>query len=563
MKVQTGQASPELIQRGFAVALISLLTGWLYFPYLSNPLVFDDGNLFYTEILTIAATAPWKVGVRGLPYFTVGWVETQIGSIVAHRLVSLAVHILVAYQMFRFLEEALLAGDESSPPSLPANGSSVRWIALLVATAFACHPVAVYGAGYLVQRTIVFATLFALLCLRELLIALRQGQPWHAVWAAVWASMSILSKEHAVMLPIAALALVPLDGRLSRDTLRVCTLFLSLCAPAMLIALLTSVSVIGQVYEPSIGSLESELFSLPPLAGRYEKWMLSASTQAQLYFAYWQQWLLPNSSRMSVDLRVDFLRPWTHVGAWMWILGLVSLPCLATVYSARTGRFRLLAFALTISSTLFLVELSTVRFQEPYVLYRSYLWSVGYCALAAALAHRLPPRIGLGALAMIIPILLFQATGRLDSFRSKLALWDDAATKLPKLEIGGSSRILFNRGGERFRAGQPNGALDDINQAIRLNPGNGKYRNARAIALLQQGLASPALDDADAALELIPQNADFLLTRSRALRAVGRVDEADAALVEAAQRGSYAAKYQIARKASPSGDITIRLSNRP
>ena len=207
MKVLAGQAGSELIQRALGAALIGILCSWLYYPYLSNPLVFDDSNLFHTEILTTAAIAPWELGIRGLPYFTLGWVETQIGGMEAHRSVSLALHILVAYQMCRFLEEVLIAGIQSTPTDKSVSQTNVRWIAVLIAAAFACHPVAVYGAGYLVQRTIVFATLFALICLRNLLFALRQNDVRAALRAAVWASLSILSKQHAVMLPIAALAL--------------------------------------------------------------------------------------------------------------------------------------------------------------------------------------------------------------------------------------------------------------------------------------------------------------------------------------------------------------------
>lgn len=560
MKVLANRWAPALTQRSLGFALIAILSSWLYYPYLNNPLVFDDSNLFHTEILTTAAIAPWELGIRGLPYFTLGWVETQIGSIVAHRSVSLALHILVAHQMCRFLEDVLIAGIPSAPAERIVSQVSVRWIAVLVAAAFACHPVAVYGAGYLVQRTIVFATLFALLCLRSLLYALRQNDLRAALRAAIWASLSILSKQHAVVLPIAALALIPTVGRLSRETLRISAIFLILSTPAMLLAVLTNLSLVGQVYESSIRDLETELHSLPPLSSRYERWLLSASTQARLYFSYWQQWLFPDPDGMSADLRVDFFHPWTHAKAWVSIVGLVSLPCLTTFYSVRTHRANLLAFALTFTSLIFLVELSTVRFQEPYALYRSYLWSIGYCTLVAAFIYRVAPKVGLAALALTIPALMIQATGRLDTFRSKLALWDDAVTKLPKLEIAGASRILFNRGGERYRSGNIDGAMADINEAIRLNPGNGRFRMARATALLSTGRAQEALIDLESAKTSMSEDGQLLFLQSRTLGALGRTSEADAALVEAARHGSFSAKYELAKRRNPTGDITIELS---
>lgn len=563
MKRLTGRPSPELLQRTVGVALISLLTSWLYYPFLNNPLVFDDSNVFHTDILTTAAITPWEMGIRGLPYFTLGWVETQIGSMWAHRSVSLALHILVAYQLCRFLEDLLLVNRAPWQRNVDGDPVHARWIAILVAIAFACHPVAVYGAGYLVQRTIVFATLFALLCLRALLSALVQDRLGPALRAAVWASLSILSKQHAVMIPIAALALMPVVGRWSPHTLKTGILFLLASLPAMLLALLTSLSVVGQVYESSIKDLETELFSLPHFSGGYEKWLLSASTQVRLFFSYWQQWLLPDPGRMSADLRVDFLRPWSHWGAWMWIVGFLSLPGLATAWSMRSHRGRVAAFALTFTSILFLVELAAVRFQEPYVLYRSYLWSIGYCTMVAACAHRLPRNAGLVILILALPLLFFQATGRLDTFRSKLALWDDAAVKLPKLEIAGSSRILFNRGGERFRSGQPDGALDDINQAIRLNPYNGRFRVARAAALLKQGRAQDALIDLEVAKPAMQTDAQLLFVYAMTLKALGRATDSEAALLAAAKHGSYSARYEIAKRKSNGGDVIVNMNDAP
>jgi hypothetical protein len=545
----------------FALALIAAAASGLYLPYLGNPLVFDDANIFHTTVLRTAAMAPWEIGTRGLPYFTLGWVQTQIGTLEANRLVSLALHIAVAYALFRLLE-ALLSPRDPSGQQQPATGRT-RAIALVVSLAFACHPVAVYGAGYLVQRTIVMATLFFVLCLRDLLAALTRDDRALAARAALWASLAILCKEHAVVVPLAALALIGVAGRPWRQTLGTSGVFLALSLPAMAMALHSGLYAIGNAYEPALNEIEAELYGLPELSGRYEKWLLSASSQAQLYFQYWLQWLWPDPRRMSVDLRIDFMQPWTHTGAWLRIIGFATLPLAAVLLSLRAPKARLIALALVLPAVLFVVEVGSVRFQEPYVLYRSYLWSVGYCILVAALLNRLPGYVGIGLLALAIPLLAYQAAGRLETFSSKSALWHDAAAKLPKLEVAGASRILFNRGGARFWAGDIDGGMQDINDAIRLNPTNGRYRIARAVALLRQGRPQEALADLSIGEAVLPHDGHLLFVRASALRAVGRNVEAEAALFAAARNGNYAARFELAKRNSRNGGGVAVDPNQP
>lgn len=552
----SGRLPPPTIWHAAGLLLLAVLAGLLYGPYLQNPLIFDDVNIFHSEVLTYAAIAPWELGIRGLPYFTLGWVETQIGGMPVHRSISLLLHILVAYNLFRLLEALLGAGE------IPAAGNvhaapRARSIALLVALLFVCHPVAVYGAGYLVQRTIVMATLFSLLCLRFLLAAFQQRSTGLAAVAAVWVSLAILSKEHAILAPVAALGLIFVAGRPWRECLKVAAVFFCLSLPAMGLALYVSMYSVGRAYEPGLKELEGEIYGLPAFSGSPEKWLFSIFNQVKLYFQYALQWLWPDPQRMSIDLRVDFLRGWTPAGAYLWMAAFAALPLTASWLAWSRPKGRLVAFALFFTATIVGVEFASVRFQEPYVLYRSYLWSIGYCVFFAALVWRLPHRLAITLMLLAVPLLFYQATGRLDSFRSKQALWEDAGAKLPRLEIGGSSRILFNRGNERFKAGDVAGAMGDINEAIRLNPPNGRYRLARATSWLKQGRPADALADIDAATPLLPGDANLLFVRYQTLQRLGRHGEAEASLAEAAKRGSYGARYELARRRSVDGTVTV------
>ena len=530
--------------QAFGFFVIALFASGLYIPYLQNPLVFDDVNIFHSARLTIAAITPWELGIRGLPYFTLGWVETQIGQIAAHRLFSLLLHILVSYQLFRLLDTLLLEDVNSSNLLHNPNTNTASLTALLVALAFVCHPVAVYGAGYLVQRTIVFATLFTLLCLRCMVGAITQNNMKQAASAAFWASLAILSKEHAVAVPVAAAALGLAVRNRENQTLKIISVFLILSLPAMVFALQLGFYTVGQPYEPAMAEIEAELYGLPDLNGHYEKWLLSASTQAQLFFAYWGQWLWPNVANMSVDLRVDFRRvPWAP--PWIYITSVVAIPLVSVIAAIKYKSFRLPAFALVYTCLLFSLEMATIRFQEPYVLYRSYLWAIGYSLMVAILLNRLPSRLGAIFLTMALPVLVFQSINRLDTFRSKLDLWEDAGAKLPKLEIAGASRILFNRGGERFRTGDVSDAMTDIDQAIRLNPKNGRYRIAKAIALLKQNRLEESARSLDEARLLLPRDPDLMFVEYQIFEARGLHIEASAMLADAAKLGSFNAKNEI------------------
>ena len=542
--------------RGLAFLAITLLTYLLYTPYLGNPLIFDDANIFHTGVITRAAIAPWELGTRGLPYFTLGWVETQIGDIRTHRLIGLALHILVAYHLLRFLETALGANGGGSGPDQQPVWKFHR-LALLVALLFVCHPVAVYGAGYLVQRTIVMATLFSLLCLRCLLGALMQNKAESALAAAGWASLAILCKEHAVLLPVAALSVALLARRPLRGRMRLGMLFFIFCLPAMTYAMQSGLYAVGHTYEPGMQSLASERYGLPPFTNASEQWLFSVLTQMRLYVGYWLQWLLPDPAKMSIDLRVDFLEGWSPAQAWLAMAGFVAVPLVAAILALRSGKFQLIAFALAFTAVLASIEFASIRFQEPYVLYRSYLWSIGYCSLFAALLSLLPVRLATALTVLVILLLFYQASGRLASMSSARALWEDAGSKLEKTEVAGASRILFNRGGERFKAGDMPGAMSDINQAIYLGPVNGDYRIARAVALLKQGQPYRALADVEVAQLLLPGNSNVLFTRYRVLNALGRTAEAEESLASAARLGHYGAKYELARRLSTNGEVTV------
>ena len=77
---------------------------------------------------------------------------------------------------------------------------------------FALNPVAVYAVDYLVQRSILMATLFVVLAFFFFARALR-GNPWLHLAALASYVAAMMSKEHAMFAPLAAVPIYVIVAR--------------------------------------------------------------------------------------------------------------------------------------------------------------------------------------------------------------------------------------------------------------------------------------------------------------------------------------------------------------
>lgn len=81
----------------------------------------------------------------------------------------------------------------------PHFATSQRAALRVAVTLFALHPLAVYAVGYLIQRSILMATLFALLACWAFVRGLQTRSPAWFTGALLSYLLAVLSKEHAVM----------------------------------------------------------------------------------------------------------------------------------------------------------------------------------------------------------------------------------------------------------------------------------------------------------------------------------------------------------------------------
>jgi tetratricopeptide (TPR) repeat protein len=293
-----------------------------------------------------------------------------------------------------------------------------------------------------------------------------------------------------------------------------------------LLVIIQAKGAIGTAYEmfaPEM--LQSPGVSVPPELA----YPLSVLTQAGLFFKYLLLWVMPNVGWMSVDMREPFALSLT----WLSGLGLLLFclyPLVAGWLLWQGGPRGLIGLALLAPWLLFATEISTVRMQEIFVLYRSYLWFPLLFLLAAMGFARLPKRTAIG-LGVILSVAFFAFSfDRLTSFSHKYLLWDEAARvaeqNAGKSGVTGVDRIYYNRGLALYHDGFLPKAIQDFDKAITINPGFSHAFNNRGAARLDMGEAEAALGDFDAAIQIDPLHLKPYAGRAQALSKLGRHEEA-------------------------------------
>jgi tetratricopeptide (TPR) repeat protein len=519
-----------------ALALLAALAGALYLPYLGNPLLFDDRFFFSGRGFSHYASSPVGFGIRIPAYFSLALVEVLVGGVKAHRVASLVLHVACAGALYALVRSLQLG----------------RLAAFGAAALFAVHPVAVYGAGYLVQRSILLATLFSLLSLLMFLRGQRKGSASDFVVAALLFSLAVLSKEHAILVPATALALAPLGGVGRRAALRNTAIYWAACAPAALFVVLLSKGVIGQAYEPYFDAVATQATNAYWGEVLASPWIGSAIVQAALFFQYIALWLLPTTSSMSLDLRVQFAELWSPAVALPAVFAFCGWIALSAYLVFRRGRIGVAAWGALYFWIMFLPELATVRYQEPFVLYRSYLWAPGLAvAVAAGIDWLATPRRVLALLVPALAVLAWQAHDRLESLSSGLAAWEDAVAKLPAGAIPGGYRPLYEVGREYLYADRVQDALRVTDRCMALYPTTFDCYFARGAIHMELKEYEKALPYIIRAARLRPADGGTRHHLGLILENLGCIDDAMAQYRLATQLRFAGAEYRIERLVSP------------
>ncbi len=493
----------------------------IYLPGLGNDLVYDDA--FLTDGL-FSQYASLHAHVRMLSYGSFVWVHALLGDgWWKQRLVNLALHlgvVLALWALYReILRHIVAPADEPPYAASPALGIAIGF--------FALNPAAVYAVGYLIQRSIVMATLFCVLGLWLFAVGLRRRRWWlHGAALACYA-LAVMSKEYAVLMPLAALPLYVLVARPGARRLAILSL-----AGALLVALAAGIlflhyrGILGKPFDEYSHVYLAQLAQLDPAAPK-RAYPLSILNEAYLFFRYGIDWLIPYSGWMSINLRPPFPVTFLTFPQALGVVGYLAILGGGFYLLLRYRDWRaLLGISLLFPALLFPTEFATVWVQDPFVLYRSYLWAIGVPGIVFILVHGPSWRVLLPLGLVIGALLAWQALDRVLSLGTKESAWSDAIQKLPSdpRSVGRWFPYL-NRGAAYVDQDRFALALRDFESSAALGD-QGMGMVNKGSVLSARGRQEEALAAFDAARGQGYDLFNLHFQRALALERLGRLEEA-------------------------------------
>ena len=470
----------------------------IYLPGWNHELLFDDlrltdGAIFgnYGSLLTFKQ--------RMLSYGSFIWVDLLAGpGWWKQRLVNVGLHLATVAALYALvrdlLERTRFPEDFESQPHFGMSRKAAVQVGVAL---FAVNPMAVYAVAYLVQRSIVMATLFSVLACWCFVRGLSgRGVAWYGLALLSYVA-AVLSKEHAVM--VAAMA-VPLYIHVRRPSWK--TVATIAGASTALIAVAAVVffgiygDLIGKLFDQRSLDFAQQLERLSPGITQ-RMYPLSILNEAALFFAYGFLWFAPNVMWMSVDMRPAFPLSYAAFPQVLGIIGYVGL-WIAALWAVlrRRGALSLAGVALMFPLLLYATEFATVWVQDPFVLYRSYLWAVAVPVLVAIVLTGFQPKtiyvIGC-AIGLVFTVLAFE---RVQSLRDDHTAWGDAAEKIdlkaPASAVG-RWRPFLNLGAYHLDRGSLGEAQRSFATAEALGSLHGSARFNQGVALQQQKKHAQAL----------------------------------------------------------------------
>ena len=490
--------------------LLLLLVGLIYLPFLGNPLVFDD-KPFFTGVLGFA-DEPFNFHIRWFPYTTLGITSVFVGEQPpVFRVQNLLLHgmnVLLLFLLLR-LWISIFVSDTG-------KAKIASWGAWLGALVFAAHPLAVYGVGYLVERSILMATLFSLVMQLAYLRGLLENKKSYLALAVAAYFLATFSKEHSVMAPAMLLPLTwLLRERIQFSVRTLITTWLGFVLVALLVVMSVK-GLIGVAYEPDAASLFGQQQEKMP-QGAY---LLSVLTQAGLFFKYCLLMLLPNPAWMSIDMRETFLFSYTDWTNWLGLLAFIGYGLFALRCLFLGGRAALLGVALLYPWLLYMTEFSSIRVQESFVLYRSYLWMPGFMLLVPLLASGLPEKKMLLAGVVAVMLLVPLSWNRLWVFADDYRLWNDAVQLLHGENRLGAQRTYYNRAQASAVHKNWDAAIADYQKSLSIDASHPQVYTALAIAYYGAKRFTEALSVFDKVIAMDEKNARAYYNKAIVMKAL-------------------------------------------
>ncbi|MFA7279172.1 MAG: tetratricopeptide repeat protein [Sterolibacterium sp.] len=547
-RLLTARCGREFAFDGLALLLLASGLAALYGPHLGAPLVFDDVSYLGSNYASM-------IGGEFTPFLRRYWswcsfVFQRIffsDDPTELRIVNVMLHFLVGVALYWFGKALLAQVSLGNKPGVGVVSGMRRTTLWLGVALLLFHPVAVYGVAYIVQRSILMATLFSLLMWWAHLRGLDSGKPGWFALAILFYYLALYSKEHSIMAPAVACLLTLLVDRVAARRSLLALTFIAYFVLAVSV-LPAALYVIASQYEPL-------------LTEDRHAYLASVLTQSALFFKYLSVWWFPLPADMSIDIR-EPLAEIDSVASWLWFSAFLAYAAAAFHLVLRKGRVGLLGFALLAPALLFMTEFSTVRIQESFVLYRSYLWlppmlvALPLVVESASGAKRLLV-LGLA----VCGVLFILSSERLNTFASQFLLWDEAIRLAERKGYQSfRDRQYFSRGGTHLAARHFELALQDFERALQWNPAQTTALLGKGLALTQLGRPQLALESFDKALALKPDWVDVYMARGELYYKLGDRKAAEFNFGLACTQGASIACYAQQRiRAGTNATVTISI----
>jgi len=485
------------------VVLLSAAVVLVYSLGLHNEFIFDDARLADGSLFKAFGSLS-HLNVRMLSYGSFTWIHTLTGeNMLAQRLVNVLLHLCTCWALYKLFALLLPRIDytetvRTEPGFLASQVAALR-VGVMV---YALHPVAAYAVGYLIQRSIVMATLFGVLaCWAFARAVIERKWLWHAL-AFLCYVLALMSKQQVAF--IAGLGF-PLYIFLTRPSRKQVAVIVALAITLLCISLVSIQylfpNLVGRIIDVESQVFAGQLDKLQPGALQ-QIYALSVLNEAALFFYYGALWLLPYVGWMSIDMHPPFpttLSSMPHaLGALAYVVVLI-LSVMAVI--RRSDVWGFIGLCLLFPLILFWTEFSTVWVQDPFVLYRCYLWAIPAPGLIAVLLTGFSPG-NLYKAAVVLALALGVSTvDRLTSMRNEQTLWTDVIEKVslpsPPNAVG-RARAFFNHGMNNLKRDELDLAMRDFSVAHTLGAVKGE-------ALFAMGMTRHAMGQPAEALKLLQQ----------------------------------------------------------
>jgi tetratricopeptide (TPR) repeat protein len=427
---------PDSPRGAAASALAVAIAGFVaYSNTFAVPFQLDDGksiveNPAVRDVASFLASP--GTPTRAVAYFSFALNGSLHGlSVAGYHILNLAIHVGAALCL-AFLTAFVCRRAEPADPALRKGGAAAGLVAGLLLVA---HPLETQAVTYVVQR---LASLAALLYLGAALayghaaVAERPGRRagLYAL-ALAFAALALFTKESAVTLPFALLALdlAVLPGAARQRAVRL--------AP---FAVLTAAYLAAFVSPGHAIAIAGAEYREAAPAGGLPAWAAYLIGQPRVVLGYLRLLVLPVGQNVDHDppapaspLEAGVLLPALALAA---LLGGPAILAWRARRRSALARIVLLALALFVAGLA--VESSVVPLADAMVEHRMYLPSAGLFLAAGAGAAwvlaRLSPRgrgYAVAAGAAVLVALLAATFARNAVWRDRMTLWSDALAKSP------------------------------------------------------------------------------------------------------------------------------------